>query len=147
MSYEIVVTLPADRSKSGSIELRDGRGNTVAGPFPCLGLADRSAADAHGNHDRIPTLPYGNTPTGDYSIDRIVDSSAGTRLGDARSQSGYLSYGREGVIVMTPTSGDALSRPGIWIHSGDLSGGGELRPTNGCIRVEPGTMTRLRDGI
>lgn len=151
--YEIKVILPHDRRKVGEVRLYSDEGELVIGPIPVLGRADQNTATSHGNPSRNPLEQFGDTPTGSYNIANIFNSAEGSRLGDTRSASGRLSYGREGVFLLDPHSGPARvaeasgGRKHLMLHSGDLSSAGELRPTAGCLRVAPGMITALREGI
>lgn len=135
-----MVKLPDDRSKYGSIEVVDGTGHVLAGPFSPLGQATRSEAAAHGNASRNPTLPYGNTP-GEYAVRGIVSTGLGTSH-SART------YGTAGAVVLDPVSGQALTaeqneRTGLLIHGGALNSNGGLRPTFGCVRVANEDLAKI----
>ena len=150
--FEIRIVLPPDRSRAGTLSVHDHKGKRLAGPFPVLGLSDYSTAKVRGNPIRDPLRTFGNTPTGSYAIVTIAESKSGSRLGELRSTSGYFTYGREGVIVLRALTGDAVvarthGRTSIWLHGGELNSIGELRPTNGCLRVPPGVIGIIRSVI
>ncbi len=136
----IVVTLRPDRGVPGVLRLLGLDGRVVVQGF-CLGLADRAAAEKVGNPSRDPVKPFGNTPTGEYM---------GALLGYVPKPA--RSYGASQPIMLDPVSGQALEaarngRAGLWIHSGDLTPGGFLRPTFGCVRVTPATHAVLVQAI
>src|SRR5215213_199242 len=75
-------------------------------------------------YDRSPLERYGHTPTGTYSIPKILITGPGTKLGDKRTGAGLLTYGHEGAIVLQPEGGEALDafhkgRRVFLIHAGD----------------------------
>ncbi len=130
----------------GVLHIFDAHGNHLHA-FSCLGRADQARADAEGNPQRQPTQPYGDTPTGIYAPARIEPTGAkaeklgpfwipllGTPDGDARCA-------RPGLGVRT----------GLGIHAGrdndPRTQAGLLIQTNGCVRVLPESMVRLRDYI
>lgn len=63
------------------------------------------------------------------------------------------SYGPNGAIRLNSTGGDADTaatlggRQYFLIHGGDLNGSGQLRPTNGCIRLSNADMVSLLNAI
>jgi hypothetical protein len=145
MAGRIEVALPSDRTRPGTLVLKNSAGTVVAGPFTAGGIADHSAAVAHGNPNRSTVASYGNTPTGTYAIEKTVPTGAGT------SRSAH-SFGPHGAIVLVPTGGDAalaaeIGRTGLMIHGGDLSAAGGLRPTHGCIRLSNADMQQLLGAI
>jgi hypothetical protein len=139
---KIVVNLPADRSGYGTLQLLDGDGVGVAGPFGVLGMADQKTAEKRNNKDRSPILPFGDTPAGSYRVAGFVPSIGD----DDRSR-----HGPNGKILLDPTSGDASlaktnGRKFLEIHGGDLRNG-QLRPTNGCLRLTNEDMLTLLTAI
>ena len=127
----IQISLPPDRSVPGTLRAFDDQEQLIVGPLKCLGKADNAAAKLHGNPDRISTRPFGDTPTGDYEIVRLVAHAGETEI---------HTYGTYPSILLDPSSGDALiakqnGRSGLMIHGGDPGLGGRLRSTYGCIRV------------
>lgn len=133
---QVFVTLPHDRATTGFIMLIAG-GKTLAGPFRVLGKADDEMAAKKGNPDRDPTQPFGDTPTGDYT------ATLGTRA---------ASYGPNGVIELSPASGNALTaeengRDGLLIHGGKPNKLGKLRPTYGCLRVADDDMGIIMNAL
>lgn len=147
-SVSLQINLYKDRTKLGQADLFD-RDILSAGPFACLGLADRAAAASHSNPDRNPLRPFGDTPTGLY-IGAVVPQSPDFRT--------YGAYGR---IMLTPHSGQCCVaeaepnlRMGLMIHGGALNPAygkwGGLRPTHGCIRmadVSLHAILKYLDGI
>lgn len=141
----IRVELSTDRRQEGTLSLVDVRNpaapKKLAGPFVALGKSDNKTAADHANKDRDPLKPYGDTPTGEYEIPRLV-STGGTTAYKASS------YGGEGALVLSPTSGDAKTaakngRTGLLIHGGDPNKQGRLRPTHGCVRLSNADMKKL----
>lgn len=145
MRTEILVILPADRSRLGRL-LVEREGRTVFGPVPCYGRSDDRTARERGNPDRDPLKPFGDTPLGVYRC----------HLGAAAPAPALVrGYGPHGWVALDPVSGPALQakkngRFGLLIHGGDLNAAGKLRPTYGCVRVSNrdmvGLMSRLREG-
>jgi hypothetical protein len=133
---QILVTLQTNRSLPGTLRLLGADGRVIVQGI-CLGKADGAAAAKAGNPVRNPVRPVGDTPTGEY---------AGRLLGWVPPPA--RSYGTVEPIVLDPMSGQALEakqngRKGLWIHGGDLTAGGFLRPTYGCIRVTPATHSSI----
>jgi L,D-transpeptidase catalytic domain len=147
--YRIKITLPFNRESAGQLTVETSTGFKLFGPIPVLGLADRKSARDNGNPSRNPLLKFGNTPTGQYRSE-IYSSYArrpnGMTYADTKTGTGLLTYGTQGIIVLTPTGGQALEaskeRSGLLIHAGDLRDG-RMRPTHGCIRVSPADMAQL----
>jgi hypothetical protein len=143
----IAVSLPADRTKLGSLQLLADDGTTlIAGPFSAFGKADGQTANLHGNASRNTLLPFGDTPAGTYAVPGLEAT------GGATTRSSH-SYGPNGAIRLNPTGGDADTaatlggRQYLLIHGGDLNGSGQLRPTNGCIRLSNADMASLLNAI
>lgn len=135
---ELVINLPVDRTKVGTIELFDNSGNSVF-RAPALGMADSQKAASEGNPSRISTLPYGHTPSGGYDV-----------VGFRVTGPGH-NHGPNGKIELNPVSGDALTaktngRTHLQIHGGALRNG-NLRATWGCIRVSDEDMANLNQAI
>jgi hypothetical protein len=76
-------------------------GSSLSPTYQCLGQADLNAATRNNNPNRDSTRPYGNTPSGQYAIPGFQGSPT-----DAK---GLRSYGPNGMIVLDPTGGDALT--------------------------------------
>jgi hypothetical protein len=144
VTLSIAIELPSNRDQTGDLVLKRN-GVKLAGPFWVYGRSDSSMANKHGNPSRDPTRPYGNTPTGSYSVPRA------TATGDGTSYKRH-SYGPGGALVLQPTAGQALDaanngRVGLLIHGGDLGSGGKLRATHGCLRLSDTDMAALLAGI
>lgn len=141
----INVQLPFDRTRTGLLTLTGSDGATLAGPFEVLGKSDNARAAKEGNASRDPTLPFGDTPAGTYSVPRIIDTGSGTNYS-------LRSYGPHEAIVLKPESGEAVDaakngRVGLLVHSGDLGKNGRLRATHGCLRLSNEEMKSLLDAI
>jgi len=151
MSMKIDVTLPADRTKTGTLQLvDDATGLTLFGPVAVLGRAARNTAAAHGNPTGDSLQPFGDTPTGTYSVPEILANGGTTSRPMAQ-------YGQSGSIRLDPTGGDAAAaksngRTGLLIHAGrhafsSVIDPKALKPTNGCIRMRDWDMQGLIDAI
>ena len=60
----LVIKLPRDRDRCGTLTLNDARGRRVCGPFAVAGRSSDFLAAANGNPGRNPLLRFGDTPTG-----------------------------------------------------------------------------------
>jgi hypothetical protein len=141
----ISVSLPADRTKLGTLQLLADDGTLIAGPYSAYGKADGQTASLQGNPSRSSFLPFGDTPAGTYAVPGLEAT------GDGTTRSSH-SYGPNGAIRLNPTGGDAstaaiVGRLYLLIHGGDLNGSGQLRPTNGCIRLSNADMLSLLNAI
>lgn len=143
MELVLKVSLPADRTSTGTLKLvHPGTGLVLFGPVPILGRAARRASNPSGDS----LQPWGDTPTGNYDVPRIVGNGAGTTRPVDR-------FGQSGSIVLEPTGGDALTakkngRIGLLIHAGrhpfsSVVGAQALKSTNGCIRMLDFDMAQL----
>ena len=108
------------------------------GPARCYADADGAAAAAHGNPSEASTRAYGDHPFGLSEAVAVVWSS---------TEAERRSYGPVR-IRLDGVAGDALTakqngRTGICIHGGALNDRGELRATNGCLRVDDDTAVAL----
>ena len=137
---KIQVQLHQNRALPGTFQVSSDDGLSVLlGPVPCLGKADNNDAAQHGNPSRDPTRPFGDTPTGSYTIVAIVSHSGETDL---------HTYGAFPSLLLDPQSGQALvakqaGREGLMIHGGAPAAGGGLRPTHGCIRLSEASQQGL----
>jgi hypothetical protein len=98
-------------------------------------------ATRHGNPMRISTLPYGDTPTGEYRVIRVAPSGSGTEFPEA-------SFGPHGVLELEGTLGaaalaEANGRFVIMVQGGEPGSGNALRATNGAIRLSSESMREL----
>lgn len=141
---KIIIELPDDRNKLGTLKLIDDNGLVIAGPYEAYGRADSETAKQKHNPNRNPIHPYGDTPLGGYeSIP--VRTGEGTRFN-------FNAYGTNGGLVLIPKSGEALfakenKRDGIMIHGGIPGDHGKLRATNGCVRLANQDMFFLMEAI
>jgi hypothetical protein len=146
-TVEIAITLPIDRTKPGTLRLIEA-GATIF-ECECLGKADNAAAAQHGNPTRNPELPYGDTPTGVYTLTPVVAANPPhPRMG--RCYIPLLGIGGQAAkaCALDPATGRTI-RTGLAIHAtpdneidGDR-GENTLIPTNGCIRVRDPDMDAL----
>jgi lipoprotein-anchoring transpeptidase ErfK/SrfK len=128
----IEISLLKDRTIPATLQAFNDDEERIVGPVKCLGKADNATAKLHGNPDRTTTRPFGDTPTGDYRVVRLVTHTGG--------ESEVHTYGTFPSVLLDPVAGDALTaknngRSGLMIHGGAPGAGGKLRPTFGCIRV------------
>jgi hypothetical protein len=129
---QIGIVLPQNRLDPGQLSVSDDAGSSIFGPVPCLGRADSTDATLHRNPTRNPALPFGDTPTGTYSVVQLVDHGS--------SETDVHTYGTHPSVLLNPLSGQALTakqqgRTGLMIHGGSPSFTGGLRPTHGCVRL------------
>jgi hypothetical protein len=139
MTTNIRVIVGANRFEPCALELRDGAGVLIR-RYHCVARADRAGAQAHGNPAASPLLPYGDTPTGGYTV------SGPMQTGTPDHPVGR--YGPNGFMRLAPVSGDAMlarenGREGLLIHGGHLDARGRMRPTNGCVRLHDDDMADL----
>ena len=144
---QIIITLHRNRSLPGELFLIDGETRLLV--CRCLGKADSLSAAEAGNPTRDPFRRYGDTPTGKYqgSVDPPRVPAQGSELAKW-----LRSYGQWPTIRLEPVSGDALTaknngRRGLLIHGGDPNNVGNLRPTNGCIRVDNVSQLSLVEAL
>lgn len=119
------IILPENRYMTGSLKITDGD-KIISGPYRALGKADNAKAAAEGNPDRDPTLEYGDTPSGEYSV--IIEKP-------------QAYFGDSAFFRLEPESGDALiakenGRDGLLVHGGTPRLDGSLKATHGCIRLK-----------
>lgn len=141
----IRVNLPFTREQTGTLSLEDASGTAILSELKTLGKADNAAAKQAGNASRDPTLPFGDTPEGTYSVPRLVATGGGTAYS-------AHSYGPNGALVLKPETGDAAAaaangRRGLLVHGGDPGAGGRPRATHGCLRLSNSDMARLMQAI
>jgi hypothetical protein len=140
----LVIRLPKNRDRYGSLSLHDSAGGVVEGPFPAIGRASSVRAVRAGNPDRLPTKPFGDTPLGLYRLRRLEPAPA--------SPKSLASHGPHGRLILAPVSGDAAlaeaaGRFEFAIQGGRLGPGGALRSTDGAIRVYDTTIWILHDAL
>jgi hypothetical protein len=132
--HQITIRLPSNRDFAGTLKLEDAKGKLIAGPFHVCARAHDELARANGNPDRLPVLPFGDMPLGEYQISQIVKSGPGTPYD--RDE-----FGLAGVVFLQPKHGeaalaDANGRFIFLIQGGALSRNGALRPTeDGSLRL------------
>jgi hypothetical protein len=139
---KIKISLPHDRSSSGTLEVQTANGHAIFGPVPVAGRAHNAAAAAHNNPLRDPLLPYGDTPCGAYRVRAVVKA-------DTKSDVAYHEdYGPHGVIVLEPTAGDAVladahGRFRFLIQGSAGRHDKRLRATSGALRLFNRDQLRL----
>lgn len=133
----IEVKLDENRSESGILVVKQN-GKSVFNA-EALGRGNKGNGVTWDQRD-------GNTPTGTYIATKWVDTANWP----------LSSYGPNGAIRLKPKSGNALiagtdhKRSGFLIHGGSVGGKdywrgeGELRATQGCIRVSNETISKLK---
>jgi hypothetical protein len=129
----ILVRLPEDRSLTGTLEVVDDQRNCILGPFQVCGKASDATALFHNNPGRSPILPFGDTPSGTFKLEKILPTGAGTIYA-------VQEYGPHGVIILRPLSdeaalADANGRFHIFIQGGHVRPDGKLTTTNGSLRL------------
>lgn len=120
--------LPRNRWQTGRLWVEKDDGSVMVGPWLCRGKADSQFALQHHNPDRDPLKPFGDHPTGTYTVAALVHG----KLPES-------TYG-PCFILLDPIGGDALKaeeaeRRGLAIHGGQLTPDGSLRATEGCLRT------------
>jgi hypothetical protein len=140
----LVIRLPKNRDRYGSLALHDSAGGVIEGPFPAIGRASSVLALRAGNPDRLPTKPFGDTPLGLYRLRRLEAAPAVPKS--------LASHGPHGRLILAPVSGDAAlaeaaGRFEFAIQGGRLGPGGALRSTDGAIRVHDTTIWILHDAL
>ena len=155
MNARLRVSLPADRLKTGTLELLvttsdpgpDFPWKRTFGPIQCYGKADNEQAIAAKNPNRDPLHTDGDFPLGVYTCRLVIPTAA-----EIADDVFLREYGPYGYIELTAVSGDALTaaengREGLRVHSGAPNAFGGLRPTHGCLRVSNADFNALRAAI
>lgn len=122
---KIAICLPQDRNFAGTLCVLADDGSVLYGPVPAAGRAHSRLAKAHGNPDRNPLLPYGDTPYGGYLVER----------GDEV----LVLYPREGDAALA----DANGRFRICIVGNPSGSHNGLHATAGSVRMFPEDLQRL----
>jgi lipoprotein-anchoring transpeptidase ErfK/SrfK len=130
--------LSSNRDQSGLLIARDTSTGRVLGYFEALARGSQGPGDTQ-------TEVNGNTPTGNYRVTTIENTSTWNQN----------SYGPNGALRLLPISGNARAaeqlagREGLLIHGGSIGnqgywrGANELRATHGCVRLRNEDMQRL----
>lgn len=130
------ITLPSNRVHAGFFTLVDEEGVLIMAGR-ALGKASNKQAAKAGNKSRDSTLPYGDTPTGEYEPASIVKiDPPHPRLGDMW----IPLIGRTGDALTASTTG---GRTGLGIHAGQVHTDGYLMPTLGCVRQSHRDLNQL----
>lgn len=134
----IVIRLPVDRRQVGHLSVLDDDRVVLAG-IPARGKADNGTAKARGNPERLPAMPFGDTPAGVWHGCRVVKFAAPV-----------AGLGAAWIALDKPWSGDAVQaqingRSGLGIHGG--RGNGDLVATQGCVRVRDDDFARIADAV
>jgi hypothetical protein len=140
----LIIRLPKNRDRYGSLSLHDAAGGIIEGPFPAIGRAGSGLARGAGNPDRLPTRPFGDTPLGTYRLRRGEPTPTSPKR--------LASHGPHGRLILAPVSGDAAlaeaaGRFEFAIQGGPLGPDGALRATDGAIRVHDTTIWILLDAL
>src|SRR6185503_17365231 len=111
------------------------------GPFRVLGTASRRVSRRHGNLDHDRLLPFGDPPTGDYTVRATLPPG----VPHAR----FPHLGLAGALVLTPVDGEAAvaARRRVLLHGGRLDQDGRLRRTRGGLRVADADLDALLEAI
>lgn len=128
--------LPKNRWQTGRLWVENDSGGTIAGPWLCRGKADGQIALQHHNPERNPLKPFGDHPTGTYTVAGLI-----------HNKPPVSSYG-PCFILLDPIDGEAVKaedaeRRGLAIHGGNPTADGGLRATEGCLRTTNAAMTIL----
>jgi len=140
--HQIIIRLPCNRDYAGTLKLEDAKGKLVAGPFQVCARAHDELARANGNPGRLPVLPFGDMPLGEYQITRIVPSGPGTPYDSGE-------FGSAGIVFLQARHGEAVladanGRFIFLIHGGALARNGALRPTeDGSLRLSNRDQRKL----
>jgi len=134
--FTLYAELPKNRYSHGKIWVLNEAGAVEKGPYECYGKADSQIAKEHNNPLRDMTLPFGDHPTGTYTVVNIQK--------DKQPAHSYGAF----FILLSPKDGAALvakahGRQGLAIHGGDMSVAGLMRPTEGCLRVTNEAITEI----
>jgi hypothetical protein len=132
----IEVTFHRDRSQPGTLNLLEGNGNLVSGPWRAVGKEDARLAAENGNPDADQMKRFGETPTGDYQVMDILPARIDPK--------GRELFGKNPVVRLRPISGnaakaDANGRTALLVHGG----GDGSDPTDGSIRLPDEAMETL----
>ncbi len=137
---KLLATLPANRSLVGTLVILGGDADqdVVAGPFRCRGKADGQIAARNGNPSRDPLRPFGDHPDG---VSRVIAVQ--------RDKPPARAYG-PAFVLLSPVGGPAYQarlngREGLALHGGALNEDGTLRSTEGCLRLDHDSATRVAD--
>lgn len=130
------ITFPSNRIYAGFFTVVDDQGVLLMSGR-ALGKADNGRARRAGNLSRNSTLPYGDTPTGQYEPAFVVKRDPPhPRIGKAWIP--IIGMGGDALIAAT-TGG----RTGLGIHAGRLDTDGRLVPTYGCVRISDRDFDQL----
>lgn len=136
--FRIHVYLPKDRNDAGWLNLAGPDGALRLYNIPCRGKADNERAAREGNPSRDPTRPYGDTPSGTYDPERIVQfDPPHHRLGRWFLPLRGAGGGASGDALLA----DERGRTGLGIHAG--RGDGRLITTYGCLRLHDRDMAEI----
>jgi hypothetical protein len=140
--HQITIRLPCNRDYAGTLKLEDAKGKLIAGPFKICARAHDELAQANGNPGRLPVLPFGDMPLGEYQITQIIPSGPGTPYESDE-------FGSAGIVFLQPRHGEAVladanGRFIFLIQGGALSRNGALRPTqDGSLRLSNRDQRKL----
>ncbi|BFO67410.1 hypothetical protein [Chryseobacterium sp. KCF3-3] len=135
---KIEVKLPIDRTKTGTLTLKNENGEVLAGPFSVQGKGTGGNDTMRENAD---------TPTGEYILPERPF------LPPKNDADGIKKFGVNSRIIISPVSGDAMTASTtrhmdmLRIHGGAPSATGGLRWTQGCLRLSDADMESLLNGL
>ena len=98
MTKHVRIMLPLDRTQSGHLHLFATTGGFITS-MECLGKADNAKAAAKGNPSRVTTEPFGDAPSGTFSVTQLVE----TGNPELAKNTGLGTHW----IPLDPTGGDA----------------------------------------
>jgi len=141
----IHIVLPTNRSLCGNLTLLADDGSVICGPFAVAGRSSDALAAAHGNASRRSTLPYGDTPTGEYRVSKVAFFDPGEAEASGRR-------GEPGELLIDPTAGDAAiaeanGRYCFRVRGGRPGPDGSFLSTAGALRMDDDDLAKLLDAL
>lgn len=135
----IKVRVPESRDRTAVVEIRAGLSNVTYGS--AVASASTELAARHGNPLCDPLRPWGHPPFGSYRLLARAPAPAGCDV----EYGGHL-------LVFQPESGAALEAEAfgrllLLAYAGPAAKGGQLRPTQGGLRLEQNTFDALLQAL
>jgi hypothetical protein len=136
---QINVRVPVDRSHTALVEIRSGM-RPIAMGFAAASASSDIAAK-HGNAPCDPLRPWGHVPAGGY---QLIASGPAPKGCEGE-------YGKH-LLAFQPISGAALDaesygRLTLLAYAGPVDRNGQLRRTQGGLRLDPKVMDALVKGL